>query len=262
MGGFQYLELRSTLADELLMYSDKLSMAHGLELRVPYLDKELVEYVERLPAHFKVRYGTRKWIHRRVSEGLVPRALLKRKKRGFAVNVVDAWFSEEAGGHMEAMLRDRDSLMYEHLRPSAVAQLLEEHRHGRSDHHKVLFSLTVFEQWLRQHGARGQADGRVTQSTTHVAEIALLTAGRDKPYAFGLATALSQSGVSLDVIAGDDLDVDELRNESSRECARVPARISARRQPVRKGRWCPDVLRAARSLRVDCATDGVSHSLE
>ena len=67
LGGFQYLELRSTLADELLMYSDKLSMAHGLELRVPYLDKELVEYVERLPAAFKVRYATRKWIHRRVS---------------------------------------------------------------------------------------------------------------------------------------------------------------------------------------------------
>ena len=50
LGGFQFLELRSTLPDELLMFADKLSMAHGLEVRVPYLDKEIVEYVERLPA--------------------------------------------------------------------------------------------------------------------------------------------------------------------------------------------------------------------
>ena len=50
LGGFQFLEVRSTLPDELLMYADKLSMAHGLELRVPFVDKEIVEYVERLPA--------------------------------------------------------------------------------------------------------------------------------------------------------------------------------------------------------------------
>jgi asparagine synthase (glutamine-hydrolysing) len=49
LGGLQFLEIRSSLPDELLMYGDKLSMAHGLEARVPYLDHEVVEYVERLP---------------------------------------------------------------------------------------------------------------------------------------------------------------------------------------------------------------------
>ncbi len=67
LGGLQFLEVRSTLPDELLMYADKLSMAHSLELRVPFLDKEIVEYVERLPASFKVRNGSRKWLHRQVS---------------------------------------------------------------------------------------------------------------------------------------------------------------------------------------------------
>ena len=57
LGGLQFIELRSTLPDELLMYADKLSMAHGLEARVPYLDREVVEYGERLPASFKVRNG-------------------------------------------------------------------------------------------------------------------------------------------------------------------------------------------------------------
>jgi asparagine synthase (glutamine-hydrolysing) len=128
LGGFQYIELRSTLADELLMYSDKLSMAHGLEIRVPYLDRELVEYVERLPARFKVRNATQKWIHRRVAKDLLPPAILKRKKRGFAVNVVDSWFSNAVAGQMEAMLLGRESLMYDYLQPAAVQQLLEQHR--------------------------------------------------------------------------------------------------------------------------------------
>src|ERR1019366_6326091 len=66
LGGLQFIEMRSTLPDELLMYADKLSMAHGLELRVPYVDKEIVEYVERLPANLKVRNGSRKWLHRQV----------------------------------------------------------------------------------------------------------------------------------------------------------------------------------------------------
>src|SRR5436309_11183149 len=62
LGGFQLLEVRSSLPDELLMYADKLSMAHSLEVRVPYLDRTVVEYVQRLGANLKVRNGSRKWL--------------------------------------------------------------------------------------------------------------------------------------------------------------------------------------------------------
>ena len=88
------------------MYADKLSMAHSLEVRVPYLDKEIVEYVERLPANLKVRNGSRKWLHRQVCQELLPAAILKRKKRGFAVNVVDDWFRGATGRKMEEVLLD------------------------------------------------------------------------------------------------------------------------------------------------------------
>ncbi|MGB8030170.1 MAG: asparagine synthase (glutamine-hydrolyzing) [Terracidiphilus sp.] len=149
LGGLQFLEIRSTLPDELLMFADKLSMAHGLEARVPYLDKEIVEYVERLPANFKVRHGSRKWLHRRVCEQFLPKSFLRRKKRGFAVNVTDDWFRKGINGKVRDSLMDDESLLYQYLRPSAVQKLLKEHQSGRSDHHKVLFSLVLFEQWLR-----------------------------------------------------------------------------------------------------------------
>ena len=149
LGGLQFLEVRSTLPDELLMYADKLSMAHSLELRVPYIDKEIVEYVERLPANLKVRNGSRKWLHRQVCKSFLPEAVLKRPKRGFAVNVVDSWFRGAMDGRMAQTLQDSSSKIYQFLRPAAVSELYKQHASGRQDNHKILFSLVVFEEWLR-----------------------------------------------------------------------------------------------------------------
>jgi asparagine synthase (glutamine-hydrolysing) len=149
LGGFQLLEIRSSLPDELLMYADKLSMAHSLEVRVPYLDRTVVEYVQRLGANLKVRNGTRKWLHRQVCRNYLPRRILKRKKRGFAVNVVDRWFHSSLQGKLPDLLLDTSSLMFELLKPEAVGKLLEAHRSRRQDNHKLLFSLVMLEQWLR-----------------------------------------------------------------------------------------------------------------
>lgn len=151
LGGLQFLELRSTLPDELLMYADKLSMAHGLELRVPYVDKEIVEYVERLPANLKVRNGSRKWLHRQVCRAYLPESILKRPKRGFGVNVVDDWFRGAIDGKMSEILLDGGSKIYQYLRPAPVQELFEQHASGRQDNHKILFSLVLFEEWLRAH---------------------------------------------------------------------------------------------------------------
>jgi asparagine synthase (glutamine-hydrolysing) len=149
LGGFQMLEIRSSLPDELLMFADKLSMAHSLEVRVPYLDRTVVEYVQRLDASFKIRRGTRKWLHRKVCESYLPTRILRRKKRGFAVNVVDGWFNSSLAGHLPQLLLDESSLMFEILKPEKVRGLFDAHRSGREDNHKLLFSLVMFEQWLR-----------------------------------------------------------------------------------------------------------------
>jgi asparagine synthase (glutamine-hydrolysing) len=164
LGGFQLLEIRSSLPDELLMYADKLSMAHSLEVRVPYLDRTVVEYVQRLSANFKVRNGTRKWLHRQVCQSYLPRQILKRKKRGFAVNVVDDWFRSSLGSEIPEMLLDEQALVFELLNPEPVSELLKAHRSGRQDNHKLLFSLVMLEQWLRrlQPGTRETAAGSRT----------------------------------------------------------------------------------------------------
>jgi asparagine synthase (glutamine-hydrolysing) len=149
LGGFQLLEIRSSLPDELLMYADKLSMAHSLEVRVPYLDRTVVEYVQQLGSHFKIRNGSRKWLHRRICEKYLPKRILKRKKRGFACNVVDDWFASSLKGKLPEMLLDESSLMFDLLNPKQVRRLFQSHQERRQDNHKLLFSLVMLEQWLR-----------------------------------------------------------------------------------------------------------------
>jgi len=162
LGSFQLLEIRSSLPDELLMYADKLSMAHSLEVRVPYLDRAVVEYVQRLGADLKIRNGTRKWLHRQVCQNYLPLRILKRKKRGFASNVVEQWFHSSLSGTLQEVLLDESSLMFGLLDPNTVRGLLEAHQSGHQDNHKLLFSLVMIEQWLR--GRAGRA--RVTSAAS------------------------------------------------------------------------------------------------
>ena len=153
LNGFQYLEIRSSLPDELLMYGDKLSMANGLEVRVPYLDQKIVEYVERLPSNYHIRYGIRKWIHKHVCSDYLPKQIINRKKRGFGANVVDGWFKESLSNDFSGILLDKNSLMYEFLKPKEVLSLYKDHTDGKEVNYKILFSLIVLEKWLRDYNS-------------------------------------------------------------------------------------------------------------
>jgi asparagine synthase (glutamine-hydrolysing) len=148
LADLQFLEIRSSLPDELLLYADKLSMAHSLEVRVPYLDHDVVEYVECLSASFKIRNGSRKWLHRKVCNQFMPAQFVKRKKIGFETPAGD-WFRAGARGTTSDYLSDPESKLFQFLRPKAVASLLQEHRGGQFDHSDFLFSLVALEEWLR-----------------------------------------------------------------------------------------------------------------
>src|SRR5438067_1495500 len=83
-----------------------------------------------------VRNGSRKWLHRRVCQSYLPPRILKRKKRGFASNIVDEWFRSSLKGELSELLLDESSLMFELLKPDPVRKLLDTHRSRRQDNHK------------------------------------------------------------------------------------------------------------------------------
>jgi asparagine synthase (glutamine-hydrolysing) len=141
-----YFDTRVWLPDDLLVKADKMTMAHAVELRVPFLDHELVEHVWRLPDRMKLKGGVGKALLRKAARGRVPRFVLERPKMGFATPTA-TWLRTDlydlgrsAIFGPRSFTRDRFDLRY-------VERLLERHRLGRADLSTELWPLLVLELW-------------------------------------------------------------------------------------------------------------------
>ncbi len=141
-----YVDTRTVLPDNLLLFGDKLAMAVSLEARMPFLDLELMALAERIPARFKIRGATRKWILRRALRRWVPHEVLRRPKIGFATPV-DDWFRNGLRPAVSGRLLEPGSACRAWFRPQAVRRVLDEHASGRHDHKRLLFALLAFEVW-------------------------------------------------------------------------------------------------------------------
>ncbi|HZS30765.1 MAG TPA: asparagine synthase (glutamine-hydrolyzing) [Gaiellaceae bacterium] len=165
-----YLEAK-TFLHGLLLVDDKLSMAHGLETRVPFLDNDLVDFAQRLPVRLKlreldnfvrldenepgdktIRYFERtrdgKLLLRQVMERHVPQHVTSQVKQGFS-GPDAAWFRGESLDFVRRVTDDPDARMYAYLDPGTVRKLVDEHLSGRENRRLLLWSLLNFEQWCR-----------------------------------------------------------------------------------------------------------------
>ena len=152
----QYADMKTWLSGRMLVKADRASMANSLEVRVPFLDCRLVEWAATLPAHLRVRGGEKKFLLKRALEPQVPRHLLYRPKQGFAVPLA-AWFrnqlAEQARGLGTSPVLGDSGL----LDLAAVRRLVEQHQSGLRDHAPVLWSILMFEQFLRLEGRAADA---------------------------------------------------------------------------------------------------------
>jgi len=143
------LNIETYLLDDLLVKMDRTSMAHGLEVRSPFLDTALLEFASRLAPSLKVRGLSLKRVLKRAVADLLPNEILSRPKRGFGVPL-DRWFREDLEGYTQAMLGAGASVRG-HLEDEALDQLLAEHRSGAAGHGHALWTLLTLEIFLRQH---------------------------------------------------------------------------------------------------------------
>ena len=125
-----------------------MSMAVSLEARVPLLDHPLVEFAVALPSTLKYRDGTGKWIFRRAIEGLVPDAVFRRPKQGFAVPFAD-WFRGDLRYRLDALAQPGAPVL-EYVDAAAVDRLRREHLAGRRDHAFTIWRVLVLDLWLRE----------------------------------------------------------------------------------------------------------------
>jgi asparagine synthase (glutamine-hydrolysing) len=146
------LNFRTYLLDDLLVKMDRMSMAHGLEARSPFLDTALVEFGASLPNRLRMRWGRGKQLLRRAMKGILPPSILARAKMGFGAPL-GAWFRSDLNGLVQERLLDPASPLYEYLRPEPVAALVRSHMAAAADLSPQIWALLTLESWLRQEKA-------------------------------------------------------------------------------------------------------------
>jgi asparagine synthase (glutamine-hydrolysing) len=153
------LNFETYLVDDLLVKMDRMSMAHGLEARSPFLDTAVVEFGASLPDAERMRLGKGKLLLRRAMREILPAAILERGKMGFGAPL-GAWFRSDLAGFVRERLADPMSPLYEYLRKEAVDEVLARHGSARADLSAQIWSLLTLESWLRQERDWGRRAGR------------------------------------------------------------------------------------------------------
>lgn len=143
-----YLEGKHFLADHNLNYTDKTGMAAGVEVRVPLLDRELVEFATRIPPHMKQRGAVGKAIFKRAMEPYLPRDVIYRPKSGFGAPL-RRWLHGELRDQVQDTLSPAALARRGWFEPAAVARLVEADRRGAVDGAYTIFALVCLELWCR-----------------------------------------------------------------------------------------------------------------
>jgi len=155
-----YLDAQLALVDSMLHYFDRASMAHSLEVRVPFLDHRLVEYAATIPSQFKVQglTMTKKYVLRRAARGILPDRIIDKKKLGFFRPATDSWFRAQARGAVSDYLLGSNPAYADFLDRAEVERLVRTHADGtnpRNPH--LLLAILMLEIWLSTYLPRAVA---------------------------------------------------------------------------------------------------------
>jgi len=141
-----YMDTRTNLPDDLLMVADKTSMANSLEVRVPFLDYRLVEFVETLPPNLKLRGTQGKYLHKKAAEKWLPKSIVYRKKKGFA-NPVAQWLRTSMRQLVRDLLLSDKSAVNQYFNRDFIRKTLEKHERNLEENQRHIYLLVSFELW-------------------------------------------------------------------------------------------------------------------
>jgi len=150
------LEQKFFLADHNLIYTDKMSMATGIEVRVPFLDLELVEFAAKIPDKFKQKGRFGKWVLKKAMEPYLPRNIIYRPKAGFGVPL-RRWIKYELKDLINEILSEKSVQSRGLFNPRSIKQLILDNESGRCDASYTIFSLLCIEIWCRKFIDQGHA---------------------------------------------------------------------------------------------------------
>ncbi len=147
------MDVATWLADDILVKTDRMSMAHALEVRVPLLDTDFVQWAAGLPDDAKLADGKGKVLFRKSLRGRVPNSVLDRPKQGFHLPV-DRWLATTLRDRLTDVLADRNAATFDLIDPAPFTKMVDEHASGRMDRSTELWFLLMLDAFMR-HGPGG-----------------------------------------------------------------------------------------------------------
>jgi asparagine synthase (glutamine-hydrolysing) len=157
--------MKSYLPGDLLVKTDRMTMANSLEARCPFLDHKLLEFSCSVPSELKLKGMTTKHILKRALQGIVPEEIIHRKKHGFGVPV-GRWFRTSLNSYLHQTLLSREALARGYFNEMTLRRLIAEHESGKRDHGHRLWALLTFEIWHRIFIEREKCSWLSETSTT------------------------------------------------------------------------------------------------
>jgi len=140
----QYIDIHTWLVGDILAKADKMTMAHSLELRVPFIDSLVASLASKLPDSFKWRDGQTKYLLREAFKGLMPESTRKRKKLGFPIPIRE-WLDRDKGELYETILENE--YVKTHFDTEIIQNLIKEHVSRRRDHSRKIYLLLCLALW-------------------------------------------------------------------------------------------------------------------
>jgi asparagine synthase (glutamine-hydrolysing) len=141
-----FIDSRMSLSDDLLLFGDKMSMANSLEMRVPFLDVELVKFLESLPSDLKLKGRVGKYIHKKAVKKWLPDEIIYRKKRGFSTPM-DEWLQTDLAISAKEIFNAPDAAVSKYFNVSYINELIDRHQSRKENYQRHIFALLSFEIW-------------------------------------------------------------------------------------------------------------------
>lgn len=144
-----YQDIHTYLPEDILALSDRLSMYHSLELRVPFLDNEVVDFCATIPASLKIKYGEKKYLLRKLARPFVPEAVLNHRKQGFA-SPMAAWLRTDLKDVVQAALSPARLNKHGIIDSDYVGKLFADHLSRKESNDKKIFTVLMFQKWYER----------------------------------------------------------------------------------------------------------------
>jgi asparagine synthase (glutamine-hydrolysing) len=151
MNRILYVDSKVQLVDDMLVKTDRTSMAHSLEVRVPLLDTRLVEWMARMPSDTKVRGLKLKYLLKRVAAQVLPAEILERRKAGFSIPI-PRWLKTDLRPLVNERLAPEAVAAEGFFNSRVVAEMLDDHWAGRRDYSRQIWNLLMFSMWYERYG--------------------------------------------------------------------------------------------------------------